>query len=93
MLNMKLKIFMAAALAVQLTAAFADPGSGRIAVTVRGHGPDVLLIPGLTCSADVWDSTAACFESQYRLHNSCHFIMLDQPEAFQQQVGKFLASP
>ena len=68
MLNFKSMILLAAVLAIPLNAAIADPWSGRIAVTVRGHGPDVVLIPGLTCSADVWDSTAARFESHYRFH-------------------------
>jgi pimeloyl-ACP methyl ester carboxylesterase len=48
--------------------AFADPWSDRITVTVRGHGPDVVLIPGLTCSTAVWDATAAHLEGHYRLH-------------------------
>ena len=48
--------------------AFADPISDRITVTVRGHGPDVVLIPGLTSSGAVWDTTAAHLESHYRLH-------------------------
>jgi pimeloyl-ACP methyl ester carboxylesterase len=31
----------------------------RFSVEVRGTGPDVILIPGLASSSDVWDSTAA----------------------------------
>ena len=46
----------------------ADTVSDRITVTVRGKGPDVMLIPGLTCSAAVWDATAAHLEVHYRLH-------------------------
>lgn len=49
-------------------AAFADSWSDRITVTVRGHGPDVVLIPGMTCSSAVWDATAAHLEGHYRLH-------------------------
>ncbi len=48
--------------------AIADPILDRITVTVRGHGPDVILIPGLTCSSAVWDTTAAHLEGHYRLH-------------------------
>jgi len=45
-------------------AAFA---SERIGVTVRGEGPDVVLIPGLSSSPDVWDSTIAALPG-YRYH-------------------------
>jgi pimeloyl-ACP methyl ester carboxylesterase len=48
--------------------AIADPILDRITVTVRGQGPDVILIPGLTCSSAVWDTTAAHLEGHYRLH-------------------------
>ena len=40
----------------------------RIAVTVEGHGPDVVLIPGLASSAHVWDAEAARLKDHYRLH-------------------------
>ncbi len=48
--------------------ATADSWSDRITVTVMGQGPDVVLIPGLTCSKAVWDATAAHLEGHYRLH-------------------------
>ena len=48
--------------------AVAEPFSDRINVTVRGNGPDVLLIPGLTCSIAVWDATAKQLAGHYRLH-------------------------
>jgi pimeloyl-ACP methyl ester carboxylesterase len=48
--------------------AIAEPISDRITVTVRGTGPDVLLIPGLTSSSAVWDDTVKRFEGHYRLH-------------------------
>jgi len=66
--TLKLKILLAAFLALPLWVAFADPVSDRITVTVRGHGPDVLLIPGLTCSGAVWDATAKQLENRFRLH-------------------------
>ncbi|MEM1250713.1 MAG: alpha/beta hydrolase [Acidobacteriota bacterium] len=37
-------------------------------VEVFGDGPDVLLIPGLSCGADVWQGTVEALESDYRLH-------------------------
>ena len=42
-----------------LAATPAAAPSDRIAVTVAGHGPDVILIPGLASSGHVWDATAA----------------------------------
>jgi len=47
---------------------FAGPVSDRIKVTVRGKGPDVLLIPGLASSSAVWDATAKQLENHFRLH-------------------------
>jgi pimeloyl-ACP methyl ester carboxylesterase len=41
--------------------------SERIGVTVRGSGPDVVLIPGLSSSPAVWDSTIAALPG-YRYH-------------------------
>ena len=58
-----------------LASAAAVPGwtqtpftSRRIAVSVRGQGPDLILIPGLASTADVWRSTAAQLERRFRLH-------------------------
>ena len=44
----------------------ADPT--RFSVEVRGTGPDVILIPGLASSRDVWRATAKQLESRYRVH-------------------------
>jgi pimeloyl-ACP methyl ester carboxylesterase len=55
-------------LAWHVSIATADPVPGRITVTVRGKGPDVVLIPGLACSSAVWDATAARLEGRCRLH-------------------------
>lgn len=49
------------------SAARAAFSSDRIAVTVRGEGPDVILIPGLSSSAEVWDSTVAAVPG-FRYH-------------------------
>lgn len=42
--------------------------SSRFSVEVRGHGPDVILIPGLASSRAVWDATAKQLEANHRLH-------------------------
>lgn len=42
--------------------------SDRIDVAVYGSGPDVILIPGLTSSAHVWDTTRDVLVSRYRVH-------------------------
>jgi pimeloyl-ACP methyl ester carboxylesterase len=68
MQNLKLNILIAAVLAWQLNPAQAAPASDRITVTVRGQGPDVVLIPGLACSGAVWDATEKKLEAGYRLH-------------------------
>jgi pimeloyl-ACP methyl ester carboxylesterase len=66
--NLKLTILLATVLALQLCVTVADPVSDRITVTVRGQGPDVVLIPGLASSSAVWDGTASRLEGRYRLH-------------------------
>ena len=42
--------------------------SSRITVTTRGAGPDVILIPGLASTAEVWRGLAAQLEDRRRLH-------------------------
>ena len=42
--------------------------SQRIAVTTRGRGPDVLLIPGLASTAEVWRGVADRLAGKRRLH-------------------------
>jgi len=56
------------ALTLSCFAAAADPLTDRFTVTVSGAGPDMILIPGLACSAHVWDSTVAHLQANYRLH-------------------------
>lgn len=41
--------------------------SRRISVTVRGSGPDVVMIPGLGASPDIWDGAIAAVPG-YRYH-------------------------
>lgn len=66
--NLKLNILLATALALPLCVAFADSVSGRISVTVKGKGPDVVLIPGIACSSAVWNTTVKQLENNYCLH-------------------------
>lgn len=42
--------------------------SDRIEVTVSGSGPDVILIPGLTSSEHVWDTTRDALIAHHRVH-------------------------
>ena len=40
----------------------------RITVLVEGDGPDVVLIPGLSSTRTVWDTTADQLKAKHRLH-------------------------
>jgi pimeloyl-ACP methyl ester carboxylesterase len=42
--------------------------SERISVVTRGSGRDVILIPGLSSSRDVWNTTADALDDNYRVH-------------------------
>jgi pimeloyl-ACP methyl ester carboxylesterase len=42
--------------------------SDRLTVTVRGTGPDVILIPGLTSHPEIWAGEVAALQGSYRLH-------------------------
>lgn len=59
----------AALLGIVSTALAAPAGfrSSRFSVAVQGSGPDVILIPGLTASRDVWKGTVAAVPG-YRYH-------------------------
>ena len=65
---------MARLILTLLILAFALPASAqsfrsdRIAVTARGEGPDVILIPGLASTPAVWDATAQALDDRYRVH-------------------------
>jgi pimeloyl-ACP methyl ester carboxylesterase len=59
----------AALLGAQAAPAPATPfHSTRFIVTTEGSGPDVILIPGLGCSRDVWKDEAARLRDHYTLH-------------------------
>ena len=53
-------------LALSFTAALAAQDAFRVKVT--GHGPAMILIPGLSSSGDVWDSTVAHYQNQFQCH-------------------------
>lgn len=40
----------------------------RFSVVVEGEGPDVVLIPGLATSREVWDEARTALRGRYRLH-------------------------
>lgn len=52
------------------TSASADNPATHPSFTVRvvGRGRPLLLIPGLTCPAAVWDETVAHYQSRYQCH-------------------------
>lgn len=60
------------ALAACATAPSAQRSAGftseRISVVTRGSGPDVILIPGLSSSRDIWNTTADALDDTYRVH-------------------------
>ena len=63
-------LFLPAAAASALLAAPAAPAPykpARISVAVRGSGPDVILIPGLSASRGIWNGTVAAVPG-YRYH-------------------------
>jgi pimeloyl-ACP methyl ester carboxylesterase len=68
MRTIKTIAFLMAVLTWQVFTAIADPVSDRITVSVRGQGPDLLLLPGLASSSAVWDATVKRIEGRYRVH-------------------------
>jgi pimeloyl-ACP methyl ester carboxylesterase len=66
--SVRLPLTAALLLAGCTGAAKRDFVSDRITVVTRGTGPDVLLIPGLTGSREVWAGVADTLDGRYRLH-------------------------
>lgn len=66
---MNRRCFLLAIAATGLVAAAPPPAPApaRFTVEVRGAGPDVILIPGLTSGREVWSSTVAAVPG-YRYH-------------------------
>ena len=58
------------AIAVGIAAAIASSAHAATPFEVRvtGNGPDVLLIPGLASSGDVWDDTVKALAPHHRCH-------------------------
>ncbi|MFN3837495.1 MAG: alpha/beta fold hydrolase [Brevundimonas sp.] len=54
--------------ATQAPAAAAPFVSDRLSVEVIGQGPDVILIPGLASSREVWRATADRLKAMHRVH-------------------------
>ncbi len=55
--------------AAQTPADRAPPDDSAVfGVQVHGHGPDVVLIPGLTCGGHVWDETVAHLQRAHTVH-------------------------
>jgi N-formylmaleamate deformylase len=68
---MKSLTALLATLALAATTAFsAEPAAFTVKVT--GHGRPMILIPGLSCPGEVWDTTVAHFKDRYE----CHVISL-----------------
>ena len=64
-------LVVSALAALSFGVAFADAqpfAPSRFSVEVRGQGPDVILIPGLGSSRDVWNAQVAALEGTHRLH-------------------------
>ncbi|ESQ77328.1 alpha/beta fold hydrolase [Asticcacaulis sp. YBE204] len=65
---MLIKTLLMAIPLIMAAPAFANTfQSDRIVVTVEGEGPDVVLIPGLSSSAEIWDGTVKALPG-YRYH-------------------------
>lgn len=78
------KLLLAATLAACATPTPANPGHAaaghateppaaafqptRFSVVVEGSGPDVILIPGLSSTREVWAATAAHLKASHRVH-------------------------
>lgn len=70
---MRLFALLLAAAALPATAATAAPASTtaaptRFSVTVTGSGPDVIFIPGLSSTRDVWAASVKDLGASHRVH-------------------------
>lgn len=59
---------LGAALAVVAPAPAETPKDAPFSVKVVGKGKPMILIPGLTCSGDVWNGTVDHFKGRYECH-------------------------
>jgi pimeloyl-ACP methyl ester carboxylesterase len=75
-LRSPVRIFRTAALLLSFFLIMPSPASAqpgeislpRISVVSEGQGPDVVFIPGLASSADVWRNEAKRLKDRYRVH-------------------------
>lgn len=67
-LTIAFAIVIACASGVKAATPFPDAPTARFSVEVVGTGPDLILIPGLNCSREVWEATAERLKGRYRLH-------------------------
>ncbi|BBF80214.1 alpha/beta fold hydrolase [Asticcacaulis excentricus] len=67
-LTIAFAILIACASGVKAATPFPDAPTARFSVEVVGTGPDLILIPGLNCSREVWEATAERLKGRYRLH-------------------------
>lgn len=58
---------LALALALSAAASAQSPHPS-FAVTVTGHGPAIVLIPGLLSTGEVWETTVERYKDRYTLH-------------------------
>lgn len=80
---------------------------GTMRVERHGErGSPVILIPGLASGAWVWKDSIAALQGEHRLYvitlvaklevvtiaPARHFVMLDQPQAFNEALRKFLGA-
>lgn len=68
---MKLSSFLAAGAVALASFTFATPASAQDPCPdfeVTGEGPDLVLVPGLGSSPEVWDGVVASLSSDYRIH-------------------------
>lgn len=68
----KIAVFLMAYAAFVSTIHAKENNHPAFAVTVTGKGQPMILIPGATCSGDVWKATVAHYSSKYQ----CHVITL-----------------
>ncbi|MDC7683388.1 alpha/beta hydrolase [Asticcacaulis sp. BYS171W] len=61
-------IFVACTSGAKSATPFPSAETARFSVEVVGQGPDIILIPGLNCSREVWDATVTQLKGRYRLH-------------------------
>jgi len=61
-------IFAACASGARSATPYPSAEAARFSIEVTGNGPDVILIPGLGCSREVWEATVGRLKTRYRLH-------------------------